>query len=137
VKSDDGIAGVMFSTEQTLQIEAMQDLLDVGELAARLGDGLWIRLRRQLEIDFRFVELAELFAPSRERFAQRRPFAQQVLRFLTVVPEVRSRGCIVELLNPNFARRNVKGTSRTPVTVLRRPPRVLRARSSRRSCAHS
>jgi hypothetical protein len=133
VESDDGVTTVVFSAEQTLEIEAMERGLDFVELPAGLGDGFLVRLSGQLEVDARFLELAELLAPSREWLAQRRSFAQQRLRLLAVVPKVRCGRRVVELLDSNLTRGNVKGTSRTPATVPRRLQRVLRARSSRRS----
>jgi hypothetical protein len=75
VDGHDGVATVVFSAEETLEVEAMQRLLDFIELAGSLGQRLFVRLRGELEVDPRLVELGELLAPRRDGLAQRRSFA--------------------------------------------------------------
>jgi hypothetical protein len=91
----DGIATVVFSAEETLEVEAMQRLLDFIELTGRLGQRVIVRLRGELEVHPRLVELGDLLAPRRDGLAQRRSFAQQRLRLLAVVPEIWSRGRVI------------------------------------------
>jgi hypothetical protein len=119
LESDDRVAGVVLAAEQALEVEVVQRLLDLRQLLLRLERRVGIALSGELEVELRLLELVLLLAPGQQRAVQQRALAQDALRRLAVVPELRCRRLRVELLNPRLALGEVKDTSRTPPSALR------------------
>jgi len=112
LQRQNGVARIVLTAEQTLEVEVVQRLLDGGQRAGGFAGRLGVALGGELEVELRLIEGLLLFAPRRERSIQRGAFAQRLLRAFAVVPKIRCCRDRVELLNARLSTRQVKDTSR-------------------------
>jgi len=109
----------VLAAEHALEVHVVERFLDRSQGFLGFGGRIGIAFSGELQIELRLVDRFLLLAPRRERRVQQSPFAQQRLRRLGVVPEVRFARQDVELLNACLTFGEVKDTSRTWPAVLR------------------
>jgi hypothetical protein len=120
----DRVAGVVFAAEQALQLRVCEALLGERELLGGLACGVGVvRLGRELEQDLGVALRVLDRLQSAELALDRALLAQQLLRAVTVFPEVGLRGVGIEPGQPRVQRGLVKaapGTRRSARAALSR-----------------
>jgi hypothetical protein len=129
VDRDDRRPGVVFAAEQPLELRGVELALGGDQLLERLpARSLVVRLRGELEQHFRVVERADQRVVARHLALGAALLAQQLLRALAVVPQLRIRGLLLELGDPLADPREVKDAPGARPSVGAGPQSARKAR---------
>jgi len=109
VDGHNGIEDVVLAGKQRLGLKLFDHFVEIVEFALQIaGDGL--AFTREFEISGNIIGAALEFRLLGDRFLQPPPFAQNALRLLLIVPEIRVSDLLFDLRERAFQTGSVKDT---------------------------
>src|SRR6185295_16853487 len=122
-------SGVVLAAEQPLELGAVELALGALQLLERLAArAVVVRLGSELEQHFGVVERADQRVVARDLALGAALLAQELLRALAVVPQLRIRGLLLELGDPLAHPREVKVAPGARPSVRAGPQSARKAR---------